>query len=192
MQIAGITRFSLHQAGANFDSLGVELTRRFRVLRPFLETTHSAIAVREARASNQHVPVLARQDAPESRGLSLDSAAPPHCDLGRHPGQPCSRNFLTGHASSLGGPDSTRPYGGLSVNSSHRSAGPTCPSLSSCDHLSSDLRYLTSERMVIEQDSLPVAVLKAPQVKGRRISEVIAALEAHGANAVLDGSRSIQ
>jgi hypothetical protein len=39
---------------------------------------------------------------------------------------------------------------------------------------------------VIEQDSLPVAVLKAPQVKGRRISEVIAALEANGANAVLD------
>lgn len=40
--------------------------------------------------------------------------------------------------------------------------------------------------VVIEQDSLPVAVLKAPQVKGRRISEVIAALEANGANAVLD------
>jgi beta-lactam-binding protein with PASTA domain len=39
---------------------------------------------------------------------------------------------------------------------------------------------------VIEQDSLPVAVFKAPQVKGRRISEVIAALEANGANAVLD------
>jgi hypothetical protein len=40
--------------------------------------------------------------------------------------------------------------------------------------------------VVIEQDSLPVAVLKAPQVMGRRISEVIAALEANGANAVLD------
>ena len=40
--------------------------------------------------------------------------------------------------------------------------------------------------VVIEQDSLPVAVLKAPQVKGRRISEVIAALEANGANAVVD------
>jgi hypothetical protein len=40
--------------------------------------------------------------------------------------------------------------------------------------------------VVIERDSLPVAVLKAPQVKGRLISEVIAALEANGANAVLD------
>ena len=40
--------------------------------------------------------------------------------------------------------------------------------------------------VVIEQDSLPIAVLKAPQVKGRRISEVIAALEARGANATVD------
>ncbi|HEX4770196.1 MAG TPA: hypothetical protein VH351_05155 [Bryobacteraceae bacterium] len=40
--------------------------------------------------------------------------------------------------------------------------------------------------VVIEQDSRPVAVLKAPQVEGRRISEVIAALEANGANAVSD------
>lgn len=40
--------------------------------------------------------------------------------------------------------------------------------------------------VVIEQDSLPVAVLKAPQIKGRQISEVIAALEASGANAVVD------
>jgi antitoxin (DNA-binding transcriptional repressor) of toxin-antitoxin stability system len=40
--------------------------------------------------------------------------------------------------------------------------------------------------VVIEQDSRPVAVLKAPQVKGRQISEVIAALEASGANAVFD------
>ena len=40
--------------------------------------------------------------------------------------------------------------------------------------------------VVIEQDSRPVAVLKAPQVKGRKISEVIAALEASGANAVMD------
>jgi len=40
--------------------------------------------------------------------------------------------------------------------------------------------------VVIEQDSLPVAVLKAPQVKGRLISEVIAALQANGANAVVD------
>jgi antitoxin (DNA-binding transcriptional repressor) of toxin-antitoxin stability system len=40
--------------------------------------------------------------------------------------------------------------------------------------------------VVIEQDSRPVAVIKAPEVKGRRISEVIAALDACGANAVLD------
>ncbi len=40
--------------------------------------------------------------------------------------------------------------------------------------------------VVIEQDSRPVAVLKAPMVKGRKISEVIAALEASGASAVLD------
>ena len=40
--------------------------------------------------------------------------------------------------------------------------------------------------VVIEQDSRPVAVLKAAQVQGRKISEVIAALEASGANAVID------
>jgi antitoxin (DNA-binding transcriptional repressor) of toxin-antitoxin stability system len=40
--------------------------------------------------------------------------------------------------------------------------------------------------VVIEQDSRPVAVLKAPLVSGRRISEVIAALDASGANAVID------
>lgn len=40
--------------------------------------------------------------------------------------------------------------------------------------------------VVIEQDSRAVAVLKAPMVKGRKISEVIEALEASGANAVLD------
>jgi len=40
--------------------------------------------------------------------------------------------------------------------------------------------------VVIEEDSRPVAVIKAPLVKGRRISEVIAALEASGANAVID------
>lgn len=40
--------------------------------------------------------------------------------------------------------------------------------------------------VVIEQDSRPVAVLKPPEVKGRRISEVIAALEASGASAVVD------
>jgi antitoxin (DNA-binding transcriptional repressor) of toxin-antitoxin stability system len=40
--------------------------------------------------------------------------------------------------------------------------------------------------VVIEQDSRPIAVLKAPLVKGRKISEVIAALEASGANAVID------
>lgn len=40
--------------------------------------------------------------------------------------------------------------------------------------------------VVIEQDSRPVAVIKAPMVHGRKISEVIAALEASGANAVID------
>lgn len=40
--------------------------------------------------------------------------------------------------------------------------------------------------VVIEQDSRPVAVLKAPVVQGRKISEVIAELEASGANAVID------
>jgi antitoxin (DNA-binding transcriptional repressor) of toxin-antitoxin stability system len=40
--------------------------------------------------------------------------------------------------------------------------------------------------VVIERDSRPVAVLKAPVVKGRMISEVIAALEASGANAIID------
>jgi len=40
--------------------------------------------------------------------------------------------------------------------------------------------------VVIEQDSRPVGVLKAPVVKGRMISEVIAGLEASGANAVMD------
>jgi hypothetical protein len=40
--------------------------------------------------------------------------------------------------------------------------------------------------IVIEQDSRAVAVIKAPVVKGRKISEVIAELEASGANATLD------
>ena len=40
--------------------------------------------------------------------------------------------------------------------------------------------------IVVEQDSRPIAVLKAAQVQGRKISEVIAALEASGANAVID------
>jgi antitoxin (DNA-binding transcriptional repressor) of toxin-antitoxin stability system len=40
--------------------------------------------------------------------------------------------------------------------------------------------------VVIEQDNLPVAVLKPPPVKGRTLSEVITALEASGANAVVD------
>jgi antitoxin (DNA-binding transcriptional repressor) of toxin-antitoxin stability system len=40
--------------------------------------------------------------------------------------------------------------------------------------------------VVIEQDNRPAAVIKAPLVKGRRISEVIAALEASGANAIID------
>ena len=40
--------------------------------------------------------------------------------------------------------------------------------------------------VVVEQDSRPVAVIKAPVVNGRKISEVIAALEASGARAVVD------
>ena len=40
--------------------------------------------------------------------------------------------------------------------------------------------------VVIEQDNRPVAVLKAPVTRGRNISEVIAALKASGASAVID------
>jgi antitoxin (DNA-binding transcriptional repressor) of toxin-antitoxin stability system len=40
--------------------------------------------------------------------------------------------------------------------------------------------------IIIEQDSRPVAVIKAPVVKGRNISEVIAELEATGSHAVAD------
>jgi len=40
--------------------------------------------------------------------------------------------------------------------------------------------------VIIEHDNRPVAVLKAAQMTGRPISEVIAALEASGANAVID------
>lgn len=40
--------------------------------------------------------------------------------------------------------------------------------------------------VVIEEDSRPVAVIITPVVKGRKLSEIIAALEASGANAVID------
>lgn len=40
--------------------------------------------------------------------------------------------------------------------------------------------------VVVEKDSRPVAVIKAAVVKGRKISDVIAALEASEANAVID------
>ena len=40
--------------------------------------------------------------------------------------------------------------------------------------------------VVVEQDNRPVAVIRAPLMKGRKISEVIAALEASGANAIID------
>lgn len=40
--------------------------------------------------------------------------------------------------------------------------------------------------VIVEQNDRPVAVIKASQPAGRKISEVIAALEASGANAVLD------
>jgi hypothetical protein len=37
-----------------------------------------------------------------------------------------------------------------------------------------------------EQDNRPVAVIKTPPVGGRKIAEVIAAMKASGANAVID------
>lgn len=40
--------------------------------------------------------------------------------------------------------------------------------------------------VVIEEGNRPVAVLKAPQVSGRKISDVLEALEAVGASAVID------
>ena len=40
--------------------------------------------------------------------------------------------------------------------------------------------------VIVEQNHRPVAVIKASKPAGRKISEVIAALEASGANAVLD------
>ncbi len=40
--------------------------------------------------------------------------------------------------------------------------------------------------VIVEQDHRPVAVIRAAPVKGRNISEVIAAMEAGGANAVVD------
>ena len=40
--------------------------------------------------------------------------------------------------------------------------------------------------VVIEQNNRPVAVIKPPLVKGRRMSEVIAAMKASGANATVD------
>ena len=40
--------------------------------------------------------------------------------------------------------------------------------------------------VVVEQDNQPVAVIKTPPVGGRKISEVLAAMKASGANAVLD------
>ena len=40
--------------------------------------------------------------------------------------------------------------------------------------------------VVVERDSRPVAVIKAPLVKGRKISEVIADLKARGSNAAMD------
>ena len=39
--------------------------------------------------------------------------------------------------------------------------------------------------IIVEQDHRPVAVIKTSTAPGRKISEVIAALEASGANAVL-------
>jgi antitoxin (DNA-binding transcriptional repressor) of toxin-antitoxin stability system len=44
--------------------------------------------------------------------------------------------------------------------------------------------------VVIEQDSCPVAVLKAPRVNGRKITAVIAAHESNGASAAVKGNGS--
>lgn len=49
-------------------------------------------------------------------------------------------------------------------------------------------RVRQGAEIVVEQGSQPVALIKAPPVKGRKISEVIAALETSGANAVIDES----
>lgn len=40
--------------------------------------------------------------------------------------------------------------------------------------------------VIVEQDNRPVAVIKSPLVKGRKISEVIADLKARGSNAAMD------
>jgi antitoxin (DNA-binding transcriptional repressor) of toxin-antitoxin stability system len=40
--------------------------------------------------------------------------------------------------------------------------------------------------VVVERDSKPVAVIKAPQFRGRPIDESIAQLKAHGSHATLD------
>ena len=40
--------------------------------------------------------------------------------------------------------------------------------------------------VIVERNSTPVALIKAPAVTGRKISEVIAALEVSGANARVD------
>lgn len=40
--------------------------------------------------------------------------------------------------------------------------------------------------ILVEQDRRPVAVIRAPLIEGRKISEVIAGLEACGANAIID------
>jgi antitoxin (DNA-binding transcriptional repressor) of toxin-antitoxin stability system len=40
--------------------------------------------------------------------------------------------------------------------------------------------------VVVEKGSQPVAIIKAPPLKGRNISEAIGSLEASGANATVD------
>ena len=40
--------------------------------------------------------------------------------------------------------------------------------------------------IIIERDGRPIAVLEAPKVKGRLISEALADLKARGSNAVMD------
>jgi antitoxin (DNA-binding transcriptional repressor) of toxin-antitoxin stability system len=40
--------------------------------------------------------------------------------------------------------------------------------------------------VIVEQDSRPVAVIKPPEIRRRKMSEIVAAMEASGASAQLD------
>lgn len=47
-------------------------------------------------------------------------------------------------------------------------------------------RVQVGVEVVIEEDNRPIAVLHAPEIKVRKISEVVDALEANGASATID------